>query len=213
LASSILDGVYFTPFRRNARDADALPPCPRESAIGEARRRRYAGHMRRTALGLTFAASLLAPAAHAARTPDGVDLWHGATLGMDIDQVQARFPESRAWSGQSLENGALAALILPAQLAGAPADAIFFFRGRALASVIVERRDLPRGDRAQNLAEARRLVAQATQAYGRPRNCSDRGDIAVVDCVWFPGDLRVAVGYHDFGGGAPMLGLSYGPAR
>jgi len=171
-------------------------------------------HLLRIAVASGLAALAIgAAAATPAPTPAGVDLWNGATLGMNIDTVQALFPASKVWTGQSIENGALAALRAPARLGDAPAQAVFFFHGRSLAAVIVERDQLAASDRAGNLAEARALAAAATRQYGAPAHCTDRPSLAVFDCVWFSGGVRIALGYHDVGGGSPALSVAYGPVR
>jgi hypothetical protein len=163
---------------------------------------------RRSAL-IALAMAALAVSASAAGPPQApVVLWNGAAAGMSVDQVFALFPAAKPTTGQTLEDGALEALSLDATVDGAPADAVFFFRGKALDAVLVERRNLQR-DRQQNLAEATRLVSAATAQYGRPSRCIERRDIATVDCAWRGGDLKVAVAYHDFGGGSPALSILY----
>ena len=57
-----------------------------------------------------------------------------------------------------------------------------------------------------NLADVQRLIAAATAQYGRPGRCVERPRIAAASCTWTIAGLRVAVGYHDFGGAS--LGLS-----
>jgi hypothetical protein len=167
---------------------------------------------RRSAL-IALAMAAFAVSASAAGPPQTpVVLWNGAAVGMSVDQVFALFPTAKPTTGQTLEDGALEALSLDATVDGAPADAVFFFRGKALDAVLVERRNLQR-DRRQNLAEATRLVSAATAQYGRPSRCIERRDIATVDCAWRGGDLKVAVAYHDFGGGSPALSILYRGGR
>jgi hypothetical protein len=167
---------------------------------------------RRSAL-IALAMAAFAVSASAAGPPQTpVVLWNGAAAGMSVDQVFALFPAAKPTTGQTLEDGALEALSLDATVDGAPADAVFFFRGKALDAVLVERRNLQR-DRQQNLAEATRLVSAATAQYGRPSRCIERRDIATVDCAWRGGDLKVAVAYHDFGGGSPALSILYRGGR
>ena len=137
------------------------------------------------------------------------DLWNGAVVGMNIDQVDARFPQAVATSGQSLEDGSQAALTVPAELGGAKADAFFFFRGNSLSAILVESHAVHSGRRADNLIEARRIVAAATSQYGPPKRCIDRPGLAALDCVWTLGALKVSVGYHDIGGGSPALSALY----
>jgi hypothetical protein len=138
-----------------------------------------------------------------------VVLWNGAAAGMSVDQVYALFGAAKPETGQVLEDGAMEALSVGATVGGAPADALFFFRGKALDAVLVERSGMRRDQRAQNLAEAARLVNAATTQYGRPNRCVERRDVAAIDCAWIADGLKVAVGYHDFGGGSPALGILY----
>ena len=162
-------------------------------------------------IGLAVAA-VAASAGVASSPPPPVVLWNGAAAGMSVDQVFALFPTAKPMTGQALEDGALEALNLDATVDGAPADAVFFFRGKALDAVLVERRDLQRDRRAQNLAEAARLVSAATAQYGPPGRCIERQNMAAVDCAWRAGGLKVAVAYHDFGGGSPALSILYSAA-
>jgi len=161
----------------------------------------------RSALSGLALAALAASAGAASAPPAPVVLWNGAAAGMSVDQVYALFPASQAATGQALEDGALEALSLDATIDGAPAIALFFFRGKTLDAVLVERRAMQRDQRMQNLAEAARLVSAASAQYGRPSRCTRRRDIAAVDCAWRDGDLQVAVAYHDFGGGSPALSI------
>jgi hypothetical protein len=172
------------------------------------RRKILSGLGPRSAL-IGLATAALAVSAGGAGPPAPVVLWNGAAAGMSVDQVFALFPTAKPATGQTLEDGALEALNLDATIDGAPADAVFFFKGRALDAVLVERRDLQRDRRRQNLAEAARLVGAASAQYGRPSRCIERRDIATVDCAWRGGGLRVAVAYHDFGGGSPALSILY----
>jgi hypothetical protein len=163
---------------------------------------------RRAALiGLALAA-LIGGHGAAASAP-GVDLWNGAAAGMNVDQVYALFGAAKPETGQMLEDGAAEALSVGASVGGAPADALFFFRGKVLDAVLVERRGLRREQREQNLAEAARLVTAATTQYGRPNRCIERRDVAAIDCAWVASGLKVAVAYHDFGGGSPALAILY----
>ena len=141
--------------------------------------------------------------------PTGPNLWNGARAGASIDQVAAAVPQAKPATGQVLEDGSRSGLSAPAELAGAPADAIFFFRGKALSAVLVERSALQAGHGAENLAEARRVVGLATSQYGPPHRCADRAELAALTCIWTTGPVRVAVSYHDFGGGSPGLSILY----
>jgi hypothetical protein len=153
-------------------------------------------------------AALLTMGATAA-PPTGPNLWNGARAGASIDQVAAAVPEAKPATGQVLEDGSRSGLSAPAELAGAPAEAIFFFRAKALSAVLVERSALQAGHGAENLAEARRVVGLATSQYGPPHRCADRAELAALTCVWTTGPVRVAVSYHDFGGGSPGLSILY----
>jgi hypothetical protein len=164
--------------------------------------------LRSALIGLAVAALAAAPGV-ANAPPPLVVLWNGAAAGMSVDQVYALFPGSTPAAGQTLEDGALEALSLDATIDGAPADVLFFFRGKTLDAVVVERRNVQRDRRAQNLAEAARLVSAATAQYGRPSRCIQRRDIAAVDCAWRARGLNIAVAYHDFGGGSPALSILY----
>ncbi len=159
------------------------------------------------ALGL---ATLLAGAA-AAAAPAGVELWHGAAAGMNIDQVVAAVPQSVPFTGQSMENGGVAALAAPAELGGAQADAIFFFHARTLSAVLVESRRID-GGRPAYLAKTAALEAAMTGAYGPPFRCLKRPEIAATACEWRAPGLKIALSYRDVGGGAPLLQVLYAPA-
>ena len=148
----------------------------------------------------------------AAVAPTGPILWGGASTGASIDQVAAAIPQAKPANGQVLEDGSQSGLSAPAQLAGAPADAVFFFRGKGLSAVMIESRAVVAGHGPENLAAARRIVALASSQYGPPRRCAERRELAALDCAWLAGPVRVAVAYHDFGGGSPALSVLYRPA-
>jgi hypothetical protein len=162
----------------------------------------------RFAVVVSAIAALMTMGATAA-APAGPDLWNGATAGMNIDQVAAAVPQAKPGAGQVLEDGSQSGLSAPAELAGAPADAIFFFRLKSLSAVLVEKHAMPSGHGAENLAEARRIVALATGQYGAPKSCVDRPELASLDCVWLSGPIKVAISYHDTGGGSPALSVLY----
>ena len=163
--------------------------------------------MRLPRAGLILAGVALLAATQARAAP--VVLWNGAASGMSIDQVYALFPASQPATGQTLEDGAVEALSLPALIDGMPADALFFFRGRDLDAVVVRQEALDRSERSRNLAEAARLVQLASSQYGRPSRCAQRRNIAAVSCRWLAGGLDVGLSYHDFGGGSPALSILY----
>jgi hypothetical protein len=144
-----------------------------------------------------------------AAPPAGPNLWNGATAGMNIDQVAAAVPQAKASTGQVLEDGSQSGLSAPAELAGAPADAVFFFRLKSLSAVLIEKHAMPSGHGPGNLVEARRIVALATSQYGAPKSCVDRPELTSLDCVWLSGAIKVAVSYHDIGGGSPALSVLY----
>ncbi len=183
---------------------NAMPASVTQSAILKDAGRRA------TLIGLALAS--LVAGSGAASAP-AVVLWNGAAAGMTVDQVYALFAGAKPQTGQVLEDGALEALGVDATVGGAPADALFFFRGKALDAVLVERRDMRRDQRAQNLDEAARLVKAATAQYGAPSRCVDRRGVAAIDCAWTSNGLKVAVAYHDFGGGSPALSILYRAAR
>lgn len=158
------------------------------------------------------AAALLTMGA-AAAVPNGANLWNGARAGMTIDQVDAVVAQASPATAQMLEDGSQSGLSAPAELASAPAEAIFFFRNKALSAVLVERHAMASGHGPENLAEAKRIVALATSQYGPPRSCITRGELAALNCVWTAGSIKVAVSYHDFGGGSPALSVLYRLAR
>ncbi|HEX4197779.1 MAG TPA: hypothetical protein VHZ26_10085 [Caulobacteraceae bacterium] len=145
--------------------------------------------------------------------PSGPDLWNGAKAGATIDQVAAVAPQAKPAIGQTLEDGSQSGLTAPAELAGSPAEAFFFFRFKGLSAVLVESRALKSGRGPENLAEARRIVQLATSQYGAPRRCVDRAQLAALNCTWTSGGIKVAVSYHDFGGGSPALSVLYSPAH
>ena len=163
------------------------------------------------ALLASLLASGVAAAAAPAPPPPGPELWRGALAGMNIDEVVAAVPSAVPFTGQTMDNGALAGLAAPAELDGSPADAVFFFRGRLLAAVLVESRRLPA--RPDYLAKAAALEAQMTSVYGQPLRCVKRPEIAADNCEWRYGALKVAVSYRDVGGGAPLLQVLYAPVR
>jgi hypothetical protein len=158
---------------------------------------------------VTMAATAVAGVAAAGGLPAPVDLWNGAQAGMSVDAVYALFSGAQPATGQSLENGAIEALSAPATIDGRAANALFFFRDKVLDAVLVEQRDVQRGQRSQNLAEARELVTFATQRYGAPNRCADWRGVAALSCTWRDDGLAVAVSYHDFGGGSPSLSILY----
>jgi len=196
-------GPRSTPRHLAAGGATAMP-------IGVTQRTILSALGRAALIGLAVAA--LPASVGAAPPPPTVVLWNGAAAGMSIDQVYALFPASKPATGQTLEDGALQALSLDATIDGAPADALFFFRRKALEAVLVERRIVQRDQRPQNLAEAARLVSAASAQYGRPSRCIEQRNVAAVDCAWRVGGLQVAIAYHDFGGGSPALSILYRPA-
>jgi hypothetical protein len=187
--------------------------------VGAAGRWRYAERrsrleslaLRATAIALGLAV-LLATCANAADTA-APELWGGVVAGMTIDQVATRLPQAKPSTGQLLEDLSQSALSVPAQLDGAPADAYLFFRGNGLSAVLVERHDLSSGRRAENLAEARRIVTAATSQYGPPKRCVERRELAALGCTWTAGALKVSLAYHDVGGGSPALSVLYSVAR
>ena len=167
--------------------------------------------MRIAAIASGAAALLTMRAAEAG--PSRPNLWNGAEAGMTIDRVAAQVPRATPATGQVLEDGSQSGLSAPAELAGAPAEAIFFFRGKGLSAVMVESHAMQSGRGPENLAEARRIVALAASQYGQARKCIERRELAALNCVWTAGSIKVAVSYHDFGGGSPALSVLYRPAR
>jgi hypothetical protein len=157
------------------------------------------------------AAALLTMGA-AAAVPSGPELWNGAQAGMTIDQVDAVVAQASPANGQTLEDGSQQGLSAPAKLAGAPADAIFFFRNKGLSAILVESRAMRSGHGPENLAEAKSIVALATSQYGSPRSCIVRSELAALNCIWWAGPIQVAIIYRDFGGGSPALSVLYRPA-
>jgi hypothetical protein len=147
-----------------------------------------------------------------AAVPSGPALWGGAQAGATIDQVAAAIPQAKPQTGLVLEDGSQSGLAAPAELAGSPAEAVFFFRGKALSAVLVENRALASGHGPENLAEARRVLDLAKSQYGAPLRCVDRPELAALNCVWTTGPVRIAISYHDFGGGSPGLSIIYRPA-
>jgi hypothetical protein len=145
--------------------------------------------------------------------PTGPDLWNGAMAGATIDQVAAALPQAKPATGQVLEDGSQSGLSAAAQLAGSPAQALFFFRFKGLSAVMIESQAMKPGHGPENLAEARRIVQLATSQYGAPRRCVDRAALAALNCNWTTGQIKVAVSYHDFGGGSPALSVLYSPAH
>jgi hypothetical protein len=160
-----------------------------------------------TAVALTASATVASAAAGSPAV--GIDLWKGARVGMSVDQVYALFDSAQPETGQSLANGAVEALSLQATIAGQPADALFFFRDKALDAVLIEQRNVRRDQRPHNLAEARELVSFATLRYGAPGRCADWRQVAALSCTWRVGGLSVGVSYLDFGGGSPRLSIIY----
>jgi hypothetical protein len=147
-----------------------------------------------------------------ASVPIGPMLWGGAQAGATIDQVAAAIPQAKPQTGLVLEDGSQSGLAAPAELAGSPAEALFFFRGKALSAVVVENRALVAGHSLENMTEARRVLGLAKTQYGAPHRCIDRPELAALNCVWTTGPVRIAISYHDFGGGSPVLSIIYRPA-
>jgi hypothetical protein len=164
--------------------------------------------LRHAVIAPVVVAGLLTMGATAA-VPTGPILWSGVQAGSTIDQVAAAVPQAKPKTGQGLEDGSLAGLAAPAELAGSPAQAVFFFRGKTLSAVMVESQALSAGHGPQNLAEARRIVGLAKSQYGAPHRCLDRPELAALNCVWTTGPVRIAISYHDFGGGSPGLSIIY----
>ena len=162
---------------------------------------------------IAFGAAALLTMGAAPAVPSGPDLWNGAKAGMTIDQVDALAPQATPATAQRLEDGSQSGLSAPAELAGAPAEAIFFFRYKGLSAVLVESQAMRSGHGPENLAEAKRIVALATSQYGPPQHCITRSELAALNCVWTAGSIKVAVSYHDFGGGSPALSVLYRLAR
>ena len=148
-----------------------------------------------------------------AAVPSGPMLWGGARAGATIDQVAAAIPQVKPLTGQWLEDGSQAGLSAPAQLAGSAAQAVFFFRAKGLSAVMVESHPLVAGHGAENLAQARRIIDMAKSQYGPPKSCVERVELAAVNCVWTTDQIRIALGYHDVGGGSPSLSVLYRAAR
>jgi hypothetical protein len=162
----------------------------------------------RLAVAVAAIAALMTIGATAA-APAGPSLWNGVAAGMTIDQVAAAVPQAKPSTGQVLEDRSQSGLSAPAELGGAPADAVFFFRLKSLSAVLIEKRAMPSGRGPGNLVEARRIVALATSQYGAPKSCVDRPELASLNCVWLSGGIKVAVSYHDIGGGSPALSVLY----
>lgn len=165
----------------------------------------------RSALIARAAAVALAAGAASAQTATP-DLWNGAEAGMSIDRVATLFPQANPETGQTREDGSQAGLSIPAQLAGSPAEAVFFFHNRNLSAVIVESQSVQPDRSRENLAETRRIIALATSQYGRPRRCIDRPELAALTCDWVVGGMKVAVSYRDVAGRDPGLSVLYGLA-
>jgi hypothetical protein len=147
-----------------------------------------------------------------AAAPSGPLLWGGAQAGATIDQVAAAIPQAKPQTGLVLEDGSQSGLAAAATLAGAPAEALFYFRGKALSAVVVENRALAPGHSRENMAAARRILGLAKSQYGAPHRCIDRPELAALNCIWTTGPVRIAISYHDFGGGSPVLSIIYRPA-
>jgi hypothetical protein len=162
----------------------------------------------RLAVAVSAIAALMTMGATVA-APAGPNLWNGAAAGMTIDQVAAAVPQAKPSTGQVLADGSQSALSAPAELAGAPADAVFFFRLKSLSAVLIEKHAMPSGGGPGNLSEARRIVAVATSQYGAPKSCVDRPELASLNCVWLSGAIKIAFSYHDIGGGSPALSVLY----
>ena len=160
----------------------------------------------------TAAAALAQPDKPAPAPPPpplGPELWRGARIGMAQTDIAARFPAATASKGELLPSGARSALTLPTKIAGAPANAQFYFDADGLASIIINRPDVVAGKTAANLVKARGVVEAVAAEEGKPGNCIEQPRITALTCTWSQGEAKAVVSYRDVGGAAPTLNVSY----
>jgi len=141
--------------------------------------------------------------------PLGPELWRGARIGMPQDDIATLFPKATPSKGEALPSGAKSALILPVDLAGAPASAQFYFTTDGLDTIIIDRPDVAAHKTDDNLAKAHKVIDQLTSEHGAPKSCAERRGVTALTCVWELGQAKILFSYRDIGGATPALSVSY----
>ncbi|HEX4180297.1 MAG TPA: hypothetical protein VHY32_05865 [Caulobacteraceae bacterium] len=141
--------------------------------------------------------------------PLGPELWRGARIGMSQNDVTALFPKATPSKGEILPTGARSGLTLPVTVGGAAANAQFYFDTSGLQTIIIDRPDVVAGKTDENLAKARRIIADVTAAWGAPASCIDRRRLAALNCTWKLEKTQTVVSYRDVAGFAPSLNIAF----
>jgi len=149
-----------------------------------------------------------------------IELWHGATLGMTLDQVKALFPKGygpgpvgKAKEAPVEDDGTIALWQMDEQVYGRDGVATLFFSNGGLASVLIDMKDIEPAATADNMADAKVLETGFSGYYGKPKLCLNataRG-LNQVDCRWEGHGLRIGLSYQDFGGLSPRMAIAIRP--
>jgi hypothetical protein len=163
-------------------------------------------------------AAPLAPTVHqqalAAAPIPHIELWHGATLGMTLEQVKAALPDGHGPIGPPAEDdGSQPLWQMADQVYGRDGFASFYFRNGGLTSVVVDLADVKPHATIGNMEDARALETAFSGYYGKPKLCFDStaGGLDQVDCRWEGHGLRIGLSYQDFGGGSPHMAIAIRP--
>jgi hypothetical protein len=164
-------------------------------------------------------AAPLAPTVHeqalAAAPIPHIELWHGATLGMTLDQVKTLLPSGHGPIIQTTEDdGSQPLWQMTDQVYGRVGFVTFFFRNGGLTSAVVDLANIKSHATIGNMEDARALENAFSGYYGKPKLCFDstaRG-LDQVDCRWEGHGLRIGLSYQDFGGASARMAIAIRPA-
>jgi hypothetical protein len=160
----------------------------------------------------------LAPTVHqqavAAAPIPPIELWHGATLGMTLEQLKTLLPSGHSPNSPPTEDdGSQPLWQMSDQVYGRDGDVSFYFRNGGLTSVLVDLSDVKPNATIGNMQDARALENAFSGYYGKPKLCFDstaRG-LDQVDCRWEGHGIRIGLSYQDFGGASPRMAVAIRP--
>jgi hypothetical protein len=163
-------------------------------------------------------AAPLAPTVHqqalAAAPIPHIELWHGATLGMTLDQLKTLLPSGHSPNSPPTEDdGSQPLWQMSDQVYGRDGDVSFYFRNGGLTSVVVDLADVKSHATIGNMEDARALETAFSGYYGKPKLCFDStaGGLDQIDCRWEGHGLRIGLSYQDFGGASASMAVAIRP--
>jgi hypothetical protein len=164
-------------------------------------------------------AAPLAPTVHqqalAAAPIPHIELWHGATLGMTLDQLMTLLPSGHGPIAPPAEDdGSQPLWQTNDEVYGREGRVSFFFRGGGLTSVVVDLVNIKPHATIGNMEDARALESAFSGYYGKPKMCfnSTARGLDQVDCRWEGHGLRIGLSYQDLGGASPYMAIAIRPA-